>query len=148
MSVSKELVGNWPNMAVEGNTALSLDAFSRHRGIWNPSKITDFPACEKKKPSSWSSYPRIISLVCLLVAFLYLTFHDAHLGLLVRRRESDQLVVLPAVSNGVLEVFQVNAPVAVGGGECTVLLMEHSFGFSYGKPFVGMYHLSMGSKSD
>lgn len=138
MSVSKELVSNLANMAVEADTALSLDASSRERGISNPSKINDFPVCEQKKRSPWSSYPRIISSVCLLVAFLYLTFHDAHLGRLVRRGESDQLVVLPAVGDGALEVFQVNAPVAVGGDECTVLLMEHSFGFSYGKPFVGM----------
>lgn len=69
---------------------------------------------------------------------MYFAFHDMHLGRLVRRGESDQLVVVPALGGRVLEVFQVSAPVGVDEDECTVLLMEHSFGFSYGKPFVGM----------
>jgi hypothetical protein len=65
-------------------------------------------------------------------------------------------------SAGVLEVFQVYQPVLMNAGEvdhanyrdgssqkaileasgpvsnCTKLLMEYSFGFSYGRPFVGM----------
>lgn len=138
MSVSKESVGYCENMAVEGDVPLVLDAFSRERGVsLHPSKVGDFLACEQKRRSTWSSYPRIVSSACLLFVLLYVTFHDAHLGRLVRRGESDQLVVLPALAEGVLEVFQVNAPVAVDADECKVLLMEHSFGFSYGKPFVG-----------
>lgn len=138
MSVSKESVG-LANMAVEGDVPLVLDAFSRESGIsLHPSKVGGFIACEQKKRSPWSSYPRIVSPACLLLVLLYFTFHDAHLGRLVRRGESDQLVVLPALAEGVLEVFQVNAPVAVDEDECNLLLMEHSFGFSYGKPFVGM----------
>lgn len=66
-------------------------------------------------------------------------------------------------SSGVLEVFQVYQPVLTPSGpthqtissdgssntttiestetssSCTLLLMEHSFGFSYGHPFVGMF---------
>ncbi|KAI5848748.1 peptide N-acetyl-beta-D-glucosaminyl asparaginase amidase A-domain-containing protein [Morchella snyderi] len=49
-----------------------------------------------------------------------------------------------------LNVFQVYPPVRVGaeflpesyegrGNECSVMLMEHEFGWSYGKPFVGSY---------
>lgn len=69
---------------------------------------------------------------------MYFTFHDMHLGRLVRRGGPDQIVVVPALGGKVLEVFQVSAPVDLDENECTVLLMEHSFGFSYGKPFVGM----------
>ncbi|OBT87167.1 hypothetical protein VE02_04723 [Pseudogymnoascus sp. 03VT05] len=127
-------------MAVEGDMTLALDAFSRGRGISLPSKAGDFPACKQKKRSPWSFYLRTILSMCLLLAFLYFAFHDAHLARLVRRGGSDQLIVLPAPGNGVLDVFQVSAPVAVGGDECTALLMEHSFGFSYGKPFVGNYN--------
>lgn len=46
-----------------------------------------------------------------------------------------------------MDVFQVYPPVRVGqdylpapekrGSECSVVLMEHVFGFSYGQPFVG-----------
>lgn len=43
-------------------------------------------------------------------------------------------------------VFQVHQPVESGdnGPECNeeVLLMQHTFGSSYGKPFVGMLGLS------
>lgn len=140
MSVSKESVGNWANMAVEGDIPLALDAFSRERAI-SPhpsSKVGDLFACEQRKRSPWSSYLRLISSVCLVLALLYFAFHDADLGRLVRRGESDQWVVVPTLGGGVLEVFQVNTPVAVDDDKCTVLLMEHSFGFSYGKPFVGM----------
>lgn len=66
-----------------------------------------------------------------------------------------------APSGGVLEVFQVYQPIFTtpgasgetaledgldsvapiaqtqGSGNCEVLLMEYSFGFSYGKPFIG-----------
>jgi hypothetical protein len=49
-----------------------------------------------------------------------------------------------SANNSVLEVFQVQTPVHLRASEtdgpaanCSVLLMEHSFGFSYGKPFVG-----------
>ncbi|KAL2073237.1 hypothetical protein VTL71DRAFT_10561 [Oculimacula yallundae] len=67
----------------------------------------------------------------------------------------------PSPSSGVLEVFQVHQPVLSPSGvpdqttiedgsnnttahtshstSCEALLMEHSFGFSYGKPFVGAY---------
>jgi hypothetical protein len=56
-----------------------------------------------------------------------------------------------------LNVFEVYPPVRVGGkylagtaddraeiaqdesGECTVLMMQHTFGYSYGEPFVGGY---------
>lgn len=49
-----------------------------------------------------------------------------------------------------LNVFQVYPPVRVGaeflpasyegrGRECSVVLMEHEFGWSYGKPFVGEF---------
>lgn len=60
-----------------------------------------------------------------------------------------------APEEGVLECFEVAQPVlgpegptpswgretAVGDGqgECEVLLMEHSFGSSYDRPFVGMF---------
>lgn len=40
-----------------------------------------------------------------------------------------------------LNVFEVYTPVRTGGSdgtECTQTLMEHSFGFSFGLPFVGM----------
>ncbi|ELR05547.1 hypothetical protein GMDG_07467 [Pseudogymnoascus destructans 20631-21] len=141
MSVSKVSVGRRANMAVEGNVPLAIDAFSRERGIsLHLSKVADFPAREQKRRSPWSLYPRIVSLVCVLLVLLYFALHDTHLGRLVRRGQSDQVVVLPALGDGVLEVFQVNAPVAVDDDECKVLLMEHSFGFSYGKPFVGNYN--------
>lgn len=140
MSVFKALVGNWPNMAVESDIPLALDAFSRKRGIisLHPSKVGDFCACEQKRRFPWSSHSRLISSVWLILALTYFAFHDMHLGRLVRRGESDQLVVVPTLGGRVLEVFQVSAPVGVDEDECTVLLMEHSFGFSYGKPFVGM----------
>lgn len=140
MSVFKALVGNWPNMAVESDIPLALDAFSRERGIisLHPSKVGDFCACKQKRRFPWSSHSRLISSVWLILALMYFAFHDMHLGRLVRRGESDQLVVVPALGGRVLEVFQVSAPVGVDEDECTVLLMEHSFGFSYGKPFVGM----------
>lgn len=60
----------------------------------------------------------------------------------------------PEEQEGLLECFQVaqpvlgpegltpswgrETPVGDGQGECDVLLMEHSFGASYGQPFVGM----------
>lgn len=139
MSASKALVGNWTNMAGESDIPLALGAFSRERGTsLHPSKVGDFCPYEQKRRSPWSPYPRIISSVCLILALLYFAVHDAHLGRLMRRRESDQLVVVPALGGRVLEVFQVSAPVGVDEDECTALLMEHSFGFSYGKPFVGM----------
>lgn len=141
MSVYRESVGKRAEMAVvEGDIQLALDAFSRERAIsLHPSsKVGDLSACEQKKRSPWSLYPRLITSVCLILVLLYVSFHDAHLGRLVRRGESDQYVVVPTLGGGVLEVFQVNVPVAVDEDECTVLLMEHSFGFSYGKPFVGM----------
>jgi hypothetical protein len=74
----------------------------------------------------------------------------------------------PTVSpTGVLECFQVYQPVltqsgatdetvlndgsestaviapAVSANSCQILLMEHSFGFSYGMPFVGMCQISL-----
>lgn len=75
-----------------------------------------------------------------------------------------KLEAIPASSTSppptVLEVFQVHPPVLIGPEsapetlqepsdhdhgsitsstkDCHVLLMNHSFGFSYGKPFVGM----------
>lgn len=127
-------------MAVERGQRHDLDTFPHDRGIsllCSP-KASDLPACEQKKRSPWSSYPRIVSSVCILIAFLYLSQNDAHLGYLVARGESDQRVVMPAPRVEVLEVFQVNTPVPVDDDKCTALLMEHSFGFSYGKPFVGM----------
>ncbi|OBT63163.1 hypothetical protein VE03_07826 [Pseudogymnoascus sp. 23342-1-I1] len=128
-------------MAVESDIPLALDALSRERGIsLHPSKVGDFSGSEQKRRSPWSSYPRLISSVCLILALLYFAFHDTHLGRLVRRGESDQLVVVPPLGGRVLEVFQVSAPVAIDEDECTVLLMKHSFGFSYGKPFVGTYN--------
>lgn len=140
MSVYKASVGNWGNMAVEGGLPHDVDAFSHERGmsLHGSPKASDVPACEQKKRSPWSSYPRIVSSLCIFLAFLYLSHNNAHLGLLVPRSESDQRVVVPAPGVGVLEVFQVKAPVPVDDYRCTVLLMEHSFGFSYGKPFVGM----------
>lgn len=50
---------------------------------------------------------------------------------------------IPKAISPVLDVFQVHAPVldnkeASPPRECDVLLMEHSFAFSYGQPFVGM----------
>ncbi|KAH9223501.1 peptide N-acetyl-beta-D-glucosaminyl asparaginase amidase A-domain-containing protein [Leptodontidium sp. 2 PMI_412] len=69
----------------------------------------------------------------------------------------------PTPTSGVLEVFQVYQPILTSAGvldetaledglesvdstdqapvttSCETLLMEHSFGFSYGKPFVGNY---------
>lgn len=140
MSVFKESIGKWANMAVESDIPLALDASSRELRIslHTSPKVSDFPACEQKKRSPWPSCPRLISSVCLILALLYFAFHDAHLGRLVRRREFDQRVVAPATGDGALEVFQVNALVAVDEDKCTVLLMEHSFGLSYGKPFVGM----------
>jgi len=49
-----------------------------------------------------------------------------------------------SANNSVLEVFQVQTPVHLrasgtdgSAANCSVLLMEHSFGFSYGRPFVG-----------
>lgn len=62
----------------------------------------------------------------------------------------------PEEQEGLLECFQVaqpvlgpegptpswgrETPVGDGQGDCEVLLMEHSFGASYGQPFVGMSH--------
>ena len=60
--------------------------------------------------------------------------------------------VLEVTPSTVLEVFQVYAPMSTNPQQpidhesssilstesCDVLLMEHSFGFSYGKPFIGM----------
>jgi hypothetical protein len=52
----------------------------------------------------------------------------------------------PSTSNttGVLEVFQVYQPVSTTGGAdsaCNdeILLMDHVFAYSYGKPFVGQW---------
>ncbi len=44
--------------------------------------------------------------------------------------------------NSLTEVFQVYRPPAVAppsAKQCQVLLMNHTFAFSYGKPFVGSY---------
>ncbi|KFY48501.1 hypothetical protein V495_01315 [Pseudogymnoascus sp. VKM F-4514 (FW-929)] len=127
-------------MAIEDDVIIAPDAFSRELGmpLYTPPKFGGFGTGERKKRSVWS-YPRLVSSMCLFLALLYFSYNDAHLGRLVRRRESNQQVAVRAPGDGVLNVFQVYAPVAVDGDECTLLLMEHSFGLSYGKPFVGNY---------
>jgi hypothetical protein len=42
-------------------------------------------------------------------------------------------------STQLLNVIQVSSPVKVPGAACTATLMEHSFAYSYGHPFVGPY---------
>ena len=65
-------------------------------------------------------------------------------------------------NEGFLECFEVSQPVLgpdgplpssgrLGKGDreqCEVLLMEHSFGFSYDLPFVGTSHCSLWNPSD
>jgi len=94
----------------------------------------------------------LAALICLSV------YNDGYsLSLPVWRAGSplhpSMLKAQPSVvkTTPILEVFQVYKPLAdkdthkyadnentISGKQCEVLLMEHSFGFSYGKPFVGM----------
>jgi hypothetical protein len=57
-------------------------------------------------------------------------------------------VPAPAATSSVLEVFQVYQPVltpseatdeTTSSSPCEVLLMQHTFAYSYGQPFVGMW---------
>lgn len=55
-------------------------------------------------------------------------------------RSGKQFVLEPSGIGSFQDVFQVYQPVpATSGGSCDrdVVLMEHSFGASYGHPFVG-----------
>lgn len=42
-----------------------------------------------------------------------------------------------------LQVFQVHTPVRIpqGGRKCELLLMNHTFGWSYGQPFIGEHFI-------
>jgi hypothetical protein len=52
-------------------------------------------------------------------------------------------------SPALLDVFQVYTPVHVPqDASCVVKLMDHSFGFSYGKPFVGEFDATGHDLSD
>ena len=78
----------------------------------------------------------------------------AGLGILGAALATSSRRQAPEGQEGLLECFQVaqpvlgpegltpswgrETPVGYGQGECEVLLMEHSFGASYGQPFVGM----------
>jgi Peptide N-acetyl-beta-D-glucosaminyl asparaginase amidase A len=48
----------------------------------------------------------------------------------------------PPTENSLMQVFQVYQPPPTPAvpDNCEILLMDHIFGFSYGKPFVGSYH--------
>lgn len=140
MSISKEKASYWANMAAENDVTVAPDTFSREPRIplYNLPKHSVFGTGERNRRSTWS-YSRFVSSMCLFLALLYFSYNGVDLGRLVRRREFNQQVAVRAPGDGVLEVFQVYAPVAIDGDECTLLLMEHSFGLSYGKPFVGMY---------
>jgi hypothetical protein len=145
MAVSKEIVGYWSKMAVEGDKPSATDAFCRERGM-RPRSSHDHnasPRYELRKRSLWA-YPRLVPSLCFVLALLHFIYHDADHGLLVQHRRFNQRSTAQASASAskVLDIFQVYAPVAVNGDgdngeDCTMLLMEHSFGYSYGKPFVG-----------
>lgn len=116
-------------------------------------KITDASFGVKKNPKR-SCAVYFLLLTCGLLVFTLLAPRGFYSGRL-RRPWKDIGVedVIEGSEDGakvLLNVFQVYPPVRVGaeflpesyegrGKECSVMLMEHEFGWSYGKPFVGEF---------
>ena len=74
---------------------------------------------------------------------LFLRFASlASLGQSLPQNPAMNDVAAPSTSAAaLLDVFQVYTPVHMPQDvSCEVKLMDHSFGFSYGKPFVGKFN--------
>lgn len=130
-----------------------------HQGTKKPIDYHEFHDHERnQRPSCLCllSFRKLLASLCLplaLICFLYYYLHcnplpDWAFKLSLQRCSWPYYSINSAPTPGLLsntsalEVFQVYQPVNLheAGREnksCTVLLMDHSFGFSYGKPFIG-----------
>lgn len=136
-------------MAVDGLKLAASDVVYSELGTpgFCSSKVNEPHNCEHAKRCPWF-YRRLISSLFVILALLYLTHPSLLLERLLQRPRFVRNSTTTASQPEVLEVFQVYPPVAVNGsgsngGDCKVLVMEHSFGYSYGKPFVGLLALSI-----
>lgn len=102
------------------------------------------PAAERRP---WGLASIFLS-VLFLCSFALLSQYILHGLSSVRHRVKssglDVVIIARQASTSVLKVFQVHEPVLTPvepsdqyGCVYTELLMEHSFAFSYGKPFIG-----------
>ena len=107
------------------------------------SVMPNIPSTELR---SWRSASTIRSLlfVCLFALLSLYTLLDLSSIHRFNQRGLKAAIIARQASSAVLKVFQVHEPVLTLQGTdnqygCvyTELLMEHSFGFSYGIPFVG-----------